>query len=228
MDCNLSHARFKFNDALNLSISCDCTECVIEIELLVSLDTKLGQRAPIFFVGDAVKVFSHSQVSILALLQFLLVPPVLNLLCANRIHSFLNQSFSISCCLAPGVLGTHRLRFCQLWLNISSKLLKALVSIASNTHLSITTIELIEVNKVFPISDTKTVNVFLCHLGALPVVILIRVVDRCVEFLRQIIKVSPQLNVCFRDLRTWGKSRGCSSKAKASRQSHGWVVTMFP
>mmetsp|Transcript_68439 Transcript_68439/g.198464 ORF Transcript_68439/g.198464 Transcript_68439/m.198464 type:complete len:249 (+) Transcript_68439:60-806(+) len=137
-----SHFNCSFNFA-NLNIS----KCLFHVKILVTFNSEAGKVSPVFVFIDLVELIGHELLLFATFPDFLLVVPVLKLLSTRSFDTLGSQRIGISSVGTPCVLRTHSLTFGHL---AHVKLLELRVSISGDTHLTITSIKLIELNIAVP------------------------------------------------------------------------------
>ena len=169
---------------------------------LISVHAKLGQRPPVLLLVPAghIERFRHLLLRLGLSADLLLVLPVLELLRAGGVHlGILVQQFvGVAGGGTPRVLGGHHLGLVQRLQHGRSHegdavhLLEALRPIAGDAHLTVASVELMELHKVVPVARAVAIELFFGHFGRLLRFLLGPGLGRFgVEFIAEVVEVSP-------------------------------------
>mmetsp|Transcript_5870 Transcript_5870/g.8611 ORF Transcript_5870/g.8611 Transcript_5870/m.8611 type:complete len:213 (-) Transcript_5870:65-703(-) len=158
----------EFDGTLQRPVCHNSSELFVQVEFLISLNTKFRQSSPIL-LGSLlviVKRFRHELLLILLLLDLHLIVPILHLLRLRRIHSLLPQGLGITCVSTPGILGgshlglIHRLGQAA---RLEIGLVETRASISRDSHLTISSVELVKVYEIVKVTGSSAVHLTFVH-----------------------------------------------------------------
>mmetsp|Transcript_22311 Transcript_22311/g.47024 ORF Transcript_22311/g.47024 Transcript_22311/m.47024 type:complete len:371 (-) Transcript_22311:144-1256(-) len=195
MNSHLIERRFQLNHILNIIPGRHGTELLIQIKLLIPLHAKTSKLTPILLGTRLllIKTIRHRLLLHILRADLLLIRPILELLRTSGVHLgiLFQQLVGVAGGGTPGIFGGHHFGFGELRDVIH--FFEALLTVAGHAHLSVASVEFLEVDEALEGSGAEVFDLGFVHFGGLEGLCFgVGIVVFCVEVGVEIIEVAVE------------------------------------